>query len=56
MGIASKENFVEYTKPEVVLLGRAYFAIKQLVKGHGTVLEFGDPRAPKMTPAYDLDD
>jgi hypothetical protein len=44
-----------YTKPEVATLGDATHAIEQTqTKVHGTIVEA--PRAPKLNPAYDLDE
>jgi hypothetical protein len=54
--ISQPESDMTYTKPEIAVLGKAVRVIEQLVKGRYTITEFVDPRAPKMNPAYDLDE
>jgi hypothetical protein len=52
--VLKKEETMNYTKPEVAVLGGATRMIEQIhIKGPG-VLEF--PIGPRLNPAYDVDE
>ena len=46
---------MNYTKPEVAVLGQAVRVIEQHVKGGFTLID-PVPNQAKLTPAYDLDE